>query len=633
MANRPITIDAAIANRKLLGAALGDLSTWKVWVSVLKAAYGRPLSKTERVAFDQVAGGRSPPRRKVKELVVAVSRRAGKGRISGLVAAYEAALVHHPLAPGERGYVGCISPTRAQSEIVKNYALGVFQASPILSSELGDVTADEIRLRNGNVIVTLAADYKSLRGRTLLLAVLDEAAFLRGEGAATDVETARALLPGLATTGGILMILSSPYSRGGLVFERHRDFHGRDDDDVLCVAGPSLAFNPTLDVAMIEAARAADPEGAASEWFGEFRRDLSALLDDATIAGATDNGRLESPPRAGVKYFAHCDAAGGAGDGDSFTISIGHKAPDGRLIVDLVRGEIGRFNPADVVANYASLLREYRIGSIVGDRFASGWTSGAFAERGITYQVSDANASENYLYVVSLFTAGRVRLPDHGRLLRELRQLERHAHRGGRETVDHPRRGSDDFANVAAGVLRTLATAPPALWDQGDLLGERITVTRADAVYGVVIPSEGGVGAVFFAYRQNIDPKLIVLDYELVSPARFGDVVARLLEWGRELEALPALLTSSLLADQFRRLGRDPAVIDEVAKDPMLAIAAAMHIGSGTVKLSDQGRVRAQTLPLGMLDGTSTDDDDPLRLAALVGIAVGLDKHRQRRAA
>jgi len=629
--SKPITIDGALADRKLLGAALGDLSTWRTWVATLKAAYGRPLSKAERAAFDRVAGGRAPPRRKVRELVVVASRRSGKGRSAGAVSAFEAVLAPHPgLAAGEKGIVATISPTRQQAQIVQDYAAGFLRSSPIMAGEIADITADEIRLHNGNVICTLASDFKTLRGRTLLLAVLDEASFL---GAATDIETARALLPGLATTNGLLLILSSPYSRGGLVFERHRDYFGRDDDDVLVVAGASTLFNPTLDAAMIEAARGADPEGAASEWFGEFRRDLSALLDDATIEAATDHGRLESPPQAGTRYFAHCDAAGGAGEGDAFTLAIGHKAKDGQLIVDLVRGAVGRFDPSQVVKSYAALLREYRVGSIVGDHFAPGWVGGAFAECGISYQRSEPNASEIYLHVVPLFARGVVRLPGHLRLQRELRQLERHAHRGGRETVDHPRRGSDDFANVAAGVLRTLATAPPALWDQGDLLGDRVTVTRADAVYGVVMPSERGVGAVFFAYRQIIAPKLIVLDYELVSPARFDDVVARLLEWGRELGALPALLTSSLLADQFRRLGHDPAVVDAVAKDPMLAISAAMHISTGTVKLSDQARLRAQTLPLGILDGTATDDDDPLRLAALVGIGVGLDKHRLGRAA
>jgi hypothetical protein len=112
----PLTIDRAFSDRRLLGAALGDPSTWTTWLGVLKAAYGRPLTKAEREAFDQVAGGREPPTKKVAELVVVASRRSGKGRAAGALAAYEAAIDHSKiLAPGEVGVVACISPTREQA--------------------------------------------------------------------------------------------------------------------------------------------------------------------------------------------------------------------------------------------------------------------------------------------------------------------------------------------------------------------------------------------------------------------------------------------------------------------------------------------------------------------------------------
>jgi hypothetical protein len=137
-----------------------------------------------------------------------------------------------------------------------------------------------------------------LRGRTLLLALLDEASFLRDElSRASDIETARAISPGLMTTGGMLVILSSPYRRAGLVFQRWRDYFGKDDDDCLVVAGPSTAFNPTLDLAEIERAGVIDPEAARSEWYGEFRSDLAALLLDADIDAAIDRDRpLELNP-------------------------------------------------------------------------------------------------------------------------------------------------------------------------------------------------------------------------------------------------------------------------------------------------------------------------------------------------
>jgi hypothetical protein len=55
-----------------------------------------------------------------------------------------------------------------------------------------------------------------------------------------------------------------------------------------------------------------------------------------------------------------------------------------------------------------------------------------------------------------LWTRGLVRLPNHPRLLKELRLLERQTHRGGRDSVDHPRDQHDDFANRVCGVLHVL---------------------------------------------------------------------------------------------------------------------------------------------------------------------------------
>jgi hypothetical protein len=83
----------------------------------------------------------------------------------------------------------------------------------------------------------------------------------------------------------------------------------------------------------------------------------------------------------------------------------------------------------------------------------------------MTYIRSDKNKSAIYLATLPLFTRGLVHLPDHVRLLRELRLLELHTHRSGNDTVDHGRHGSDDHASLRriaqSGVdLRTGAVAP-----------------------------------------------------------------------------------------------------------------------------------------------------------------------------
>lgn len=457
-----IQIERALGDRKLLGAALGDLSTWTTWIAVLKAAYGRRLTSAERTAFDRVAGGRQPPQSKVKELVVVVSRRGGKGRAAGALAAYEAAIVDHSahLAPGELGVVCCISPTIQQARIVQRYALGFLQSSPVLRDEIAEITADEIRLRNGNVIATLASDFRTLRGRTLPAAILDEASFLRDKSSATpDIEAARALLPGLSTTNGMLVTLSSPYRRVGLVYQRHRDYFGKDNERVLVVAGPSLEFNPTLDVEMIASARAADPQAALAEWDGEFRSDLAQFLDDTLVDGAIDAQRpMEHAPRGDLVYAAFADLSGGRHDAS--TICIGHAEGEGdnrRYIADAIRGFRAPHDPAIAVKDFAALAKQYGINTIHGDNYSADWVSGAFTDAGVSYQRSELPRSALYLEGLPLFARGLVSIPDQPILIRELRLLERRTTRSGRDSVDHGSAGSDDYANALFGMLYQLS--------------------------------------------------------------------------------------------------------------------------------------------------------------------------------
>jgi hypothetical protein len=97
--------------------------------------------------------------------------------------------------------------------------------------------------------------------------------------------------------------ISTGYRKLGLLYQKWRDHFGENGDAVLVIQADSATLNPTLDAAMIERAKAADPEAARSEWEGSFRSDIAAFLDDETVDAAIDCGRpLELPPRAGVQY-------------------------------------------------------------------------------------------------------------------------------------------------------------------------------------------------------------------------------------------------------------------------------------------------------------------------------------------
>ena len=146
------TIDRAIQDKNLLGAALGDPTTWAMWLVVLKAVFGQELNRSERRAFASVAGGRKPPQQMVREFWAIIGRRAGKSRIAAALAVYVAAFMPHKLAPGERGMVLVLAASTEQAKATFSYALAFMRESPVLRREVVEATRSEIRLRNGVII-------------------------------------------------------------------------------------------------------------------------------------------------------------------------------------------------------------------------------------------------------------------------------------------------------------------------------------------------------------------------------------------------------------------------------------------------------------------------------------------------
>ena len=462
----PLPIDRALLDPRLLGAALGDSSSWSTWIAVLRAAFGLPLDDEQRRVFASVAGDRAPPTRRVRELWGLVGRKGGKSKMAGAIAVYLALFVKHRLSRGEKGMVLVLAMSVDQARVVFNYCLGFLTESETLRKEIVDVTRSEICLRNGITVAVHANSFRSVRGRSLVACVLDEVCFWRDDSTATpDSEVYSAVLPSLLTTDGLLVAISSAYRRVGLFYTKHRDYFGVDSADTLVVQGSSTAFNGTLDEGRIAAMRAADPQAARSEWDSEFRTDITGFLDEAVVDRAVDRSRpLELPPQPGRFYQAFVDPSGGAAGGDSYTIAICHREGE-RYVVDVVRGHQGPFNTDAVTGQFAALCREYnRIGRVVGDGYSREWVAQAWQRTGINYIRSELNASMLYLEALPLFTRGLVELPDHAALIRELRLLERIPGRIGKDQVTHPRNCHDDYANSACGALAMLASAQSSEW-------------------------------------------------------------------------------------------------------------------------------------------------------------------------
>jgi len=202
MSRRVFTIDEALKDPNLLGAALGDPSSWQTWFTVLKAAFGQELSRPERRAFAAVAGSRKPPKQRIRELWAVAGRRCGKSRIAAALAVYFAAFIPHKLAPGERGMVLVLAASQEQARATFDYAKAFLMESPVLRNEVAEMTRSEIRLRNGIIIGIHTNSFRTIRGRTLLMCVFDEIAFWRDETSATpDQEVLTAVMPAFVRGG------------------------------------------------------------------------------------------------------------------------------------------------------------------------------------------------------------------------------------------------------------------------------------------------------------------------------------------------------------------------------------------------------------------------------------------------
>lgn len=467
----PFNIEDALTDAQLLGAGLGPIASWSTWLAVLKGAYGLPLSGSELAAFQAVTGNRTPPSKRVDELWNVVGRRGGKSKIAAALAVFEACCIDHTakLSCGETGHVLVLASTVQQAKVVFGYIKGFIEASPLFMQLVDCVLAHEIRLKNHIVISVHPSSFRSVRGRSLLCAIFDEVSFWRDEASALpDLETYRAVLPALATTNGMLVGISTPYRKLGLLFQKHRDHFGVDDDAVLVTQGASLAFNPTLNKRVIETHSKADPEAALAEWDGEFRNDLSSLFDDALIDMAIDYSRPpELPPVPGIQYRCFTDPSGGRHD--AACISLTHQDQGGIVTVDVLRGVPAPHDPQIVAEDFAKLAKSYGCDEVVGDRYSGEWVAQAFAKAGIRYRVSDLTKSEIYLECVAHFAANRVRLPNNDKLIRELRLLERRVGRSGKDACDHPRNGSDDYANAALGAIDLCQRVQPGFMRMGGI--------------------------------------------------------------------------------------------------------------------------------------------------------------------
>jgi hypothetical protein len=450
-----VTILDALRDPALFGGlpAFRDLTTWSRWLVFLAALYGLPLTRDEERVFCEHTGRSryAPPPGGYREAACIVGRQSGKTRVAATLAAFEAATATTEPDATETYALLVAQDQRAALRSLFTYARAPFERVPVLSRSVRDRRAEAVTLDSGCVLAAYPCRPQSVRGLRARVVVLDELAYYRSsEGYPTDTEMLRAVRPTLATTGGRLVVLSSPYAQSGALYDLHRRHFGRDGSDVLVWVGAAHVMNPTLPADYLRRMERDDPEAYRSEVLAEFRAGVSAFLDPDALAACVANAVRERAPRADVDYCGVYDASGGRHD--AAAVGIAH-AEGKRAILDALRAWPAPHNPAGVVGEACELLRRYGIREVHGDRYAAEFVAEQFRAHGIDYVPSERDTSAMFLELLPLVNAERVVLLDQPELLRELRGLERRRGASGRDRVSHPPGGHDDRAAAAAGAV------------------------------------------------------------------------------------------------------------------------------------------------------------------------------------
>ncbi|MEO8677424.1 MAG: hypothetical protein ABI665_00165 [Vicinamibacterales bacterium] len=439
----------ALRDPRLLGAlpVFRDLATWGAWLTFVRTVHGLPLDADDLERFKLHTGRQEPRPGGYPEAVAIVGVQSGKTRIAG-------ALVDVAALAGEAGTHALLlgQDHRGAMRVLLRYAREPFETIDTFRAEVVRSTVDTLELRNGVSLSAYPCRPAAVRGLRACIVVIDELAFFTAtDGRPVDTEMLRVARGRVATTGGKLIILSSPYAQTGALYELHRKHFGRDDSDVLIWQASASAMNPTLPADYLTRMAQDDPEAYRSEVLGEFRTGVSTLFDPDALAACVADGVRERRPASGMRYKSFADAASGSGK-DAFTTGIAHRDGE-RIVLDAVRAWAPPFNPSNAIAEAASLLKTYGLFETTGDRYAPGFVSEGFRANGINYRPSERDRSTIYLDLLPHVNAGAVVLLDDAVLLREFRGLERRRGTSGRDRVDHRSGAHDDRANAAAGAL------------------------------------------------------------------------------------------------------------------------------------------------------------------------------------
>jgi hypothetical protein len=413
------------------------------------------------------------PRTRARTVVVRAGGRGGKtSRLLAPKALHAAWTVPVPLlGKGEEAYSILVAPSMRLAQQAFSFCRGYVEASPVLSRALVDgPTKEHLTLRRPDGVRVRIEVFAAgrggaqLRAKSLVSALFDEAAFFRdeGTGVVNDAELYRAVLQRIVP-GGQAWLVTTPWLEGvGLVEETiAKDFGAHVH--ALCAVAPTRALNPFWDpTGEIEAdLRAQDPDAAAREIDAvPMAGGSRAFFDANAITHAVDERRpLSLEPARGGVYGAGGDFA--FKRNSSALCVVERRGDDYHLaLLEEERPEPGTpLKPSAVCGRFGAELKRFSVGAVAADSHERDAVATELAAHNVSVVPApegQAGKAESYLFARRLLQEGRLHLPDHARLKRQLRDVISKPAPGGGLSISSPSKASGEHGDLVSALVVAL---------------------------------------------------------------------------------------------------------------------------------------------------------------------------------
>ena len=446
-------------------------------LTLLKCLYGMPLSWQERALWRRFCEKQVFARYKpteYDEALCLLGRQSGKSsRIGTTVALYEALAVEREIPPGSRLAVLFFAPTLRQSTFdqVAEKLRSIPEFAELIENDAA--ASGEIRLTNQVDLVSFSANPRTARGRTAVLAVVDEAAYIRTDSSfeMNLPELLESIRPSLIVQRGKLLLLSSPSGKEGPLFTAYEQ--RGDNPDVLVWRAPSQAMNPAIDEKLLEREKRRGDSYYRREYCAEFVDSLSPFIPTESLEAAIR--KTPAFERNNSDPFV-CAGIDLADKRDDCALSISSvRNVEGKNKVALLFAKAWKptangHNVVKILEEMGQICRDFRVTKARGDQKSMSTAEHILGQFGIGFErvITDGAGSEQmYRTFLATLNNGDVLLPEHDELLTQLRRLEEKTTDGNRFRVAGRRNSKDDLAvsavlSIATAAERLMASPMPS---------------------------------------------------------------------------------------------------------------------------------------------------------------------------